>query len=89
MEEQDLYGNMNALKTNLENSDFYVQQGSFEEFDTIEMASKGKLLSCFGNNAGSVYTVLFSHRHRIRILQKVMLSVAGMMRKQPYMMIRM
>ena len=52
-------GNMNALKTNLENSDFYVQQGSFEEFDTIEMASKGKLLSCFGNNAGSVYTVLF------------------------------
>ena len=53
MEEQDLNGNMNALKTNLENSDFYVQQGSFEEFDTIEMASKGKLLSCFGNNAGS------------------------------------
>ena len=50
---------MNALKTNLENSDFYVQQGSFEEFDTIEMASKGRLLSCFGNNAGSVYTVLF------------------------------
>ncbi len=52
-------GRMNDFKANLENSDFYVQQGSFEELDTIELASKGKLLSCFGNNAGSVYTVLY------------------------------
>lgn len=52
-------GRMMEFKTNLENSNFYVQQGSFEELDTIELASKGKLLSCFGNNAGSVYTVLY------------------------------
>ena len=52
-------GSMDEFKTNMENSDYYVQKGSFAELDTVDLASKGKLLSCFGNNAGSVYTVLY------------------------------
>lgn len=46
-----------TLKSLLEKDDFYVQNGQFIELDTIELASQGKLMSCFGNNAGSVYTV--------------------------------
>lgn len=34
-----------------------VQQGHFEYMDTIALASQGKLISCFGNNAGSGYLV--------------------------------
>lgn len=49
-------GDTAELKTLLENSDT-VQQGRFYELDTIKAASEGKLLSCFGNNAGSSYTV--------------------------------
>ena len=45
------------LRTGLEEDGFYVQQGLFYEFDTVELASQGKLLSCFGNNAGSAYLV--------------------------------
>lgn len=50
-------GDTTQLKTLLEGSSFSVQQGSFYELDTIKAASEGKLLSCFGNNAGSSYTV--------------------------------
>lgn len=50
-------GDTAQLKTLLENSGFTVQQGSFYELDTIKAASEGKLLSCFGNNAGSSYMV--------------------------------
>lgn len=46
-----------AVKELLEKDDFYVQDGQFIELDTIELASQGKLISCFGNNAGSIYTV--------------------------------
>ena len=49
-------GSAEQLKANLEGGGFSVQQGEFNEFDTIQMASEGKLASCFGNNAGSVYT---------------------------------
>ena len=35
----------------------YVQEGHFEYMDTIALASRGKLISCFGNNAGSGYLV--------------------------------
>lgn len=35
----------------------YVQEGHFEHMDTIALASQGKLISCFGNNAGSGYLV--------------------------------
>ena len=52
------FGNPADFKTGMEEN-FYVQEGSFRELDTIEMASQGKLMSCFGNNAGSVYTVFF------------------------------
>lgn len=45
------------LRTGLEEDGFYVQQGLFYEFDTVELASQGKLLSCFGNNAESAYLV--------------------------------
>lgn len=39
--------------------DYYIQEGRHAELDTIELASQGKLMSCFGNNNGSVYTVLY------------------------------
>ena len=45
-----------ALKTLLEDT-FYVQQGVYRELDTVKEASAGRLLSCFGNNAGSAYIV--------------------------------
>lgn len=35
----------------------HVQEGHFEYMDTIALASQGKLISCFGNNAGSGYLV--------------------------------
>ena len=50
-EEQDL------LKDILESDSFYVQQGTYRELDTVKEASAGRLLSCFGNNAGSAYIV--------------------------------
>lgn len=50
-------GDTAVLKTTLEENDFTVQQGTFYEIDTVKMASEGKLLSCFGNNAGSSYLV--------------------------------
>ena len=34
-----------------------VQEGHFEYMDTIALASRGKLISCFGNNTGSGYLV--------------------------------
>ena len=43
--------------TGLESNGFTVSQGKYYEFDTIQMASEGKLMSCFGNNAGSAYTI--------------------------------
>ena len=46
------------LRTLLEDAGYYVQSGKFYELDTLEEASKGTLLSCFGNNAGSTYMVL-------------------------------
>ncbi len=46
-----------ALKTLLEQDAFYVQQGIYRELDTVKEASEGRLLSCFGNNAGSAYIV--------------------------------
>lgn len=35
----------------------HVQEGRFEFLDTSALASQGKLISCFGNNAGSGYLV--------------------------------
>ena len=49
--------NAAQLQQLLEEDGFYVQQGSFYELDTIKEASAGRLLSCFGNNAGSSYMV--------------------------------
>ena len=46
------------LRDKLEDSDFYVQDGVLYEFDTLKLASEGKLLTCFGNNAGSAYLIL-------------------------------
>ena len=51
-------GSPEALRTELENTDFYVQDGILYEFDTLKLASEGKLLTCFGNNAGSAYLIL-------------------------------
>ena len=45
------------LKAILEEDSFYVQQGVYRELDTVKEASAGRLLSCFGNNAGSAYIV--------------------------------
>ena len=49
--------NEDQLSTLLEEANFTVQQGTFYELDTIKEASEGRLMSCFGNNAGSAYTV--------------------------------
>lgn len=51
-------GSPDGLKKNLEDADFYVQDGILYEFDTLKLASEGKLLTCFGNNAGSAYLIL-------------------------------
>lgn len=55
----DAFGTASGFKKNMEQMDFYVQEGRFGELDTIGLASQGKLISCFGNNAGSVYTVFY------------------------------
>ena len=47
-----------AFRSNLEDAGFYVQDGTLYEFDTLHLASEGKLLTCFGNNAGSAYLIL-------------------------------
>lgn len=50
---------LSKLQELLEQDNNYVQKGKFSELDTIKLASQGKLLSCFGNNNGSVYTVFY------------------------------
>ena len=50
-------GDAELLKTMLEEDAFYVQEGIYRELDTVKEASAGRLLSCFGNNAGSAYIV--------------------------------
>ena len=51
------FGDAAQFQSLLKDSGFTVQQGSFYELDTIKAASEGKLMSCFGNNAGSSYMV--------------------------------
>lgn len=51
-------GSPEKLKKQLEDADFRVQNGRLYEFDTLRLASEGKLLTCFGNNAGSTYLIL-------------------------------
>ena len=46
------------VRTNLENAGFLVQDGVLYEFDTLRLASEGKVLTVFGNNAGSAYVIL-------------------------------
>ena len=46
------------LRKNLENAGFLVQNGVLYEFDTLRLASEGKVLTVFGNNAGSAYVIL-------------------------------
>ncbi|MCR5233094.1 MAG: hypothetical protein K6E53_04215 [Lachnospiraceae bacterium] len=50
-------GDAGKLRKVMEEDGMYVQKGFFREFDTVKLASEGKLLSCFGNNAGSAYLV--------------------------------
>ena len=51
-------GSPEELRAQLEAADYYVQDGTLYEFDTLKLASEGKLLTCFGNNAGSTYLIL-------------------------------
>ena len=51
-------GSPTELVSKLEAADLYVQNGYLYEFDTLKLASEGKLLTCFGNNAGSTYLIL-------------------------------
>lgn len=51
-------GDETVFKEKMEAQNYYVQEGSYEYLDTLEMASQGKLISCFGNNAGSDYFVV-------------------------------
>lgn len=46
-----------ALQSLFEDAGFSVSEGTFYELDTVKEASAGNLLSCFGNNSGSAYTV--------------------------------
>lgn len=50
-------GDPGKLKELMEEDGMYVQKGQYTELDTVKLASEGKLLSCFGNNAGSAYIV--------------------------------
>ena len=59
METTREFGTVLDFKEKMEKVDFYVQEGRFDELNAIELASQGKLISCFGNNAGSVYTVFY------------------------------
>lgn len=51
-------GDADTFKENIESAGYYVQKGSFECLDTLDLASKNQLISCFGNNAGSDYMVV-------------------------------
>ncbi|MCR5790399.1 MAG: hypothetical protein K6G83_10985 [Lachnospiraceae bacterium] len=51
-------GSPEELRSELDQAGFYVQDGTLYEFDTLKLASEGKLLTCFGNNAGSSYLIL-------------------------------
>ena len=53
------FGDPAQLARELEAAGCIVQHGSFQELDTLKLASEGKLISCFGNNAGSTYLVNF------------------------------
>lgn len=48
------YGDEEKFVTSM-NSEYFVQKGEFSYIDTIDLASKNMLISCFGNNAGSGY----------------------------------
>ncbi len=50
--------NLSTFVTNLQ-SDYIVQEGRFEDVDTLAMASAGQLTSCFGNNNGSFYQTAY------------------------------
>ena len=51
-------GSADELRAQLEDANLRVQKGMLYEFDTLTLASEGKLLTCFGNNAGSTYLIL-------------------------------
>ena len=51
-------GSPDELREQLSDAGFYVQNGTLYEFDTLKLASEGKLITCFGNNAGSTYLIL-------------------------------
>ena len=53
------FGDPAQLAREFEAAGCIVQHGSFQELDTLKLASEGKLISCFGNNAGSTYLVNF------------------------------
>ncbi len=52
--EPKAYGDEEKFVSEL-SEDYYVQKGEFRYIDTIDLASKNLLISCFGNNAGSGY----------------------------------
>lgn len=53
------FGDVDAFEANLEAAGCVVQHGELCLLDTLQLASEGKLISCFGNNAGSHYLVNF------------------------------
>ncbi len=53
------FGDVDAFEANLEAAGCVVQHGELRLLDTLQLASEGKLISCFGNNAGSHYLVNF------------------------------
>ena len=54
------FGDVDAFEANLEAAGCVVQRGELRLLDTLQLASEGKLISCFGNNAGSALPGEFS-----------------------------
>lgn len=53
------FGDVDAFEANLQAAGCTVQRGELRLLDTLQLASEGMLVSCFGNNAGSHYLVNF------------------------------
>lgn len=56
---EELIKHRETAEEALASSGFIVQRGSMQVLDCLALASEGRSSSCFGNNAGSVYTAVF------------------------------
>jgi len=57
-DKKTVFGDAETFIKKIETKGYSIQKGRYEELDTTKLASEGKLISCFGNNAGSSYSVI-------------------------------